>query len=259
MIDLASVRAFLFDLDGVFFVGKEPIRGGRETIEFLRARNIPCRFTTNTTTRSLDTMFGELVEMGLPIEKSEVFTAPRAAVKFLQEQRSPSIHLVLNENTSRDFAEFPPEEHYPKYIVIGDIGDRWDYALMNRLFGMVMDGATILALHKGRYWQVADGLRMDIGAFITGLEYVTNKPAVVVGKPMESFFRLALEDLGFNANEVVMVGDDLYNDIEGAQKAGMRAVLVRTGKFRETVTAESSVTPDLIIDSIADLPRLMAN
>ncbi len=259
MIDFRTVRAFLFDLDGVFFVGKEPIRGGREAIEFLHSRSIPCRFTANTTTRSLDTMYGELVEMGLPIEKSEVFTAPRAAVRFLRQQGSPAIHLVLNENTSRDFDEFPREEHYPKYILIGDIGDRWDYALMNRLFGIVMDGATILALHKGRYWQVADGLRMDIGAFITGLEYVTNKPAVVVGKPSTSFFRLALEDLGLNANEVVMVGDDLYNDIEGAQKAGMRAVLVRTGKFRETVTAESSVTPDLIIDSIADLPRLMAN
>lgn len=258
MIDLASVRGFLFDLDGVFFVGKEPIPGGREAIEYLHARTIPCRFTTNTTTRSLDTMYGELVEMGLPIEKAEVFTAPRAAVRFLREQGSPSIHLVLNDNTSRDFAEFPKDDRKPTYIVIGDIGDRWDYPLMNRLFAMIMDGATILALHKGRYWQTKDGLRMDIGAFITGLEYVTNKPAVVVGKPSESFFRLALNDLGCLPDEVVMVGDDLYNDIEGAQKAGMRAILVRTGKYRETVTVESSVKPEMIIDSIADFPRLLA-
>ncbi|MBK7141169.1 MAG: TIGR01458 family HAD-type hydrolase [bacterium] len=257
MIDFSTVRAFLFDLDGVFFVGKEPIRGGREAIEFLHARNIPCRFTTNTTTRSLDTMYGELVEMGLPIEKSEVFTAPQAAVRFLRQQGSPPIHLVLNENTSRDFAEFPREEHYPKYIVIGDVGDRWDYPLMNRLFGLIMDGATILALHKGRYWQVRDGLRMDIGAFIAGLEYVTSKPALVVGKPSRSFFELALGDLGCPPDQVVMVGDDLYNDIEGAQQAGMRAVLVRTGKFRESVTEGSSVKPDLIIDSIADLPGML--
>jgi HAD superfamily hydrolase (TIGR01458 family) len=257
MIDFSSAKAFLFDLDGVFFVGKEPIRGGRKAIEFLHARNIPCRFTTNTTTRSLDTMYGELIKMGLPIEKSEVFTAPQAAVRFLRQQGSPPIHLILNDNCSHDFAEFPREDHYPKFIVIGDIGDRWDYSLMNRLFGLVMDGATILALHKGRYWQRPDGLRMDIGAFITGLEYVTSKPAVVVGKPSSSFFQLAIDDLKYQPGEVVMIGDDLYNDIEGAQKAGMRAILVRTGKYRDSVTSESTVKPDLIIDSIADLPSLL--
>ncbi len=199
----------------------------------------------------------ELIEMGLPIEKSEVFTAPQAAVQFIRQQGSPPIHLVLNDNCSRDFAEFPREDHYPKFIVIGDIGDQWDYPLMNRLFGLVMDGATILALHKGRYWQRPDGLRMDIGAFITGLEYVTNKPAVVVGKPSSSFFQLALEDMNCKPAEVVMVGDDLYNDIEGAQKAGMQAILVRTGKYRDSVTSESTVKPDLLIDSIADLPSLL--
>ncbi len=257
MLDLSTVRGFLFDIDGVFCVGEQAIPGAAETLSFLISRHIPCRFTTNTTTRSLETMHAELAAMGLSLNRDDIFTAPHAAVKFLRNEGSPSIHLVLNSNTSSEFAEFPKDDRHPKYIVVGDIGDGWNYPLMNRLFAMVMDGASLLALHKGRYWQVAEGLRMDIGAFIAGLEYVTGKTAVVVGKPSESFFRLALDDLGLPPDEVVMVGDDLYNDIDGAQRAGLRAVLVRTGKFRAGITADSPVKPDLIIDSIAELPKLL--
>ena len=117
---------------------------------------------------------------------------------------------------------------------------------MNKVFGMVIRGAEMVALHKGRYWQMEDGLRMDIGAFVAGLEYVTGKSATVIGKPSESFFSLVLEDLGLGAGEVVMIGDDIINDIQGAQKAGMQAVLVKTGKYRPELVETSDVKPDLI-------------
>lgn len=259
MLHLASkdIHAFLFDLDGVFYIGKEAIPGAPQVINYLRQYEVPCRFTTNTTTRGIDTLHGELQSMGLPVTKRDIFTAPQAAVKYLRQQGSPSVHLVLNENTSQEFAEFQRNDKSPDVIVIGDIGNGWNYDLMNRLFNMVMNGSRIVALHKGRYWQVADGLRMDIGAFIAGLEYTTSKTATVIGKPSSEFFRLALDDLGCKAEQVAMVGDDLYNDIEGAQNAGMAGILVKTGKYREEVTMSSQVKPDLIIGSIAELPALL--
>ncbi len=89
---LSNIRGFLFDLDGVFFVGDKVILGGAEVIRLLTKRGFPCRFTTNTTTRSLDTMYRELLAMGLPIEKSEIFSAPQAGVRFL---RAPGESIVL--------------------------------------------------------------------------------------------------------------------------------------------------------------------
>lgn len=252
---LSDIRGFLFDLDGVFFVGDKVIPGGAEVIRHLKDRNIPCRFTTNTTTRSLETMCREIQKMGLPMEKSEIFSAPQAGVRFLRSQGSPSCYFLLNDDARRDFAEFTENRVDPRYVVVGDIGDGWNYELLNLVFQMLMSGAEILALHKGRYWQMPDSLRMDIGAFVAGLEYVTGKTATVVGKPAKEFFDLALADIGVTADRAVMIGDDIESDIGGAQRAGMKGVLVRTGKYRQELVARSPVKPDLIIASIADLTK----
>lgn len=254
---LEHCRGLLFDLDGVFFVGRSAIPGAAETINFLKSRNIPRRYTTNTTTRSRKTLHAELRGMGLEIEEAEIITAPYAALLHLRRLGLPRTRLLLMEDTLGDFSEIPQDSADPEVIVMGDIGNRWNYDLLNELFRSIMNGAQMIALHKGRYWQVEDGLRMDIGAFIAGLEYVTGKQAEVIGKPSREFFELALADAALKPEETAMIGDDLENDIHGAQNAGMTGVLVRTGKFREEITANSSVIPDLIIDSIADLPTLL--
>jgi ribonucleotide monophosphatase NagD (HAD superfamily) len=52
-----------------------------------------------------------------------------------------------------------------------------------------------------------------------------------------------------------MVGDDLETDVAGARGVGMRAVLVRTGKFRPDSVEQSRIQPDGIVSSIAHLPE----
>jgi HAD superfamily hydrolase (TIGR01458 family) len=108
-----------------------------------------------------------------------------------------------------------------------------------------------------RYWRAEDGLRLDVGAFVRALEYAAGRTAVVVGKPDPAFYATAVDALGLEAGQVVMVGDDIRNDVEGAQRAGLTGVLVRTGKFSASdLTAE--ISPDAVLDSIADLPRWWA-
>ena len=94
---------------------------------------------------------------------------------------------------------------------------------------------------------------MDIGAIVTGLEYATGKKATTLGKPNKEFFQAALDDLGCSSKDVIMVGDDLINDIGGAQALGIKSVLVKTGKYRKEILEKSDIIPDAIIDSIADL------
>ena len=252
---LSNVKGLLIDLDGVVYVGDAAIKGAVETIKSLRQKNLTCRFLTNTTTRSLDSLHKKLTGLGLPIEKGEILSATHAGVLYLRRQGRPSCHLLLTDDPKRDFAEFPENNTNPDYVVVGDLAKSWNYDIMNRAFNMIINGAALLALHKGRYWQTEEGLRMDIGAFVAGLEYVSGRDAVVIGKPSPEFFRTALSDMGLSADEVVMVGDDIHNDIGGAQKAGHRAVLVRTGKYRHDLVEQAGIEPDLIIDSIADLPQ----
>jgi ribonucleotide monophosphatase NagD (HAD superfamily) len=97
---------------------------------------------------------------------------------------------------------------------------------------------------------------MSVGAFASALEYATGQQAIVVGKPSRDFFELGVRDMGLTPEQVAMVGDDIDSDIGGAQRAGMKGILVRTGKYREHLVAQSAVKPDLILDSVAAIAGL---
>ncbi|MFQ5500113.1 MAG: TIGR01458 family HAD-type hydrolase [Candidatus Zixiibacteriota bacterium] len=257
-LDLSTIRVFLFDLDGTLYVGDRLIDGAVELLTHVKRSGRLCRFVTNTTTRSLDSLFRKLKDFGLPVKKEELFCPARAAQLFLRQQKSSRLFLVVEPETACDFAEFEQVSENPDFVVIGNYSNRWTYDLLNRMFKMIMAGAEILALHRGRYWQVEDGLRLDIGAFVTGLEYASGKKAHVMGKPSESFYQMALDDLGLEPEQVVMVGDDIASDIGGSQAVGMRGILVKTGKYRHDLIERSSVQPDMVIDSIASLMSIMS-
>ncbi|HUU45451.1 MAG TPA: TIGR01458 family HAD-type hydrolase [Acidobacteriota bacterium] len=255
-IALAGITGLLLDLDGVFFVGRELLPGAVAALQYLRTGGIPFRFTTNTTTSSRTSLAEKIGALGLEIAPEEIVSAPFAAVLHLRQLGKPRCRLVVSDAIRETFAEFPESSDRPEAIVIGDIGSRWNYDLLNELFRQIMDGAALVALHKGRYWQEPEGLRLDIGVFVAGLEYVTGKTATVIGKPSAEFYRLAVGTLARPPQEVAMLGDDILSDVGGAQRAGLKGVLVTTGKYRPETTTASGVTPDAVLESIAHLPEL---
>ncbi len=252
-------KGLLIDLDGVIYVENQLIAGARETIDFLKKKDIPYRFMTNTTVKSVGNLHQKLLDLGIPADKDEIISPPRIAAQFLRQQGYPTCFKVLLDEAKEDFSEFEEDKINPDYIVVGKIKDRWNYDLMNKLFQMIVNGSTLLALHKDRYTETSNGLQIEFGAFIAGLEYATDKKAVVIGKPTLTFYQMALKDIGLNADDAVMFGDDLISDIQGAQNAGIKGVLVQTGKYREELIKQSPIEPDGIISSIAEVPRLFGN
>ncbi len=250
---LGAIQGLLADMDGVWFVGNSPVPGAVDALARLRDRGLPVRFVTNTTTRTAEQLAGKMRRMGFAVSAEEFVTTPVTAARWLRAAGVRSIRPVVVDEIREEFAAFDTSGR-PEAIVIGDVGSAWNYDLMNELFRDIMGGAAIVALHRGRFWQVEDGLRLDIGAIVAGLEYATGKTATVIGKPSREMFGAALDSIGLRAADVVMVGDDVHMDIAGAQRAGIRGVLVRTGKYRDDLVAASGVTPDLVIDSIASLP-----
>ena len=250
---LEGVKGFLFDLDGVLVQDGKPIPGAIETLRILEEQDIPFRVLTNRTTRSQDSLFEYMQVRGFPLKKEEIFSAPQAAVHFLGLKDNPSCFLVIREGAKKDFSAFPQTDDHPEYVILGDMGDHWDYNILNNIFRMVMDGATLIALHKGRYWREKGALRMDIGVFVAGLEYITGKEALVMGKPSPHFFNMALDDLGMQPHEVAMLGDDILSDVGGAQKMGLTGILVMTGKYSKQHDHHYDVAPDITLPSVAEL------
>lgn len=254
---MTKFRGLLFDLDGVFFVGDQLLPGACETLELLRSRRIPFRIITNTTTCSRATLIKRVRGMGLPLEIDDLINAAHAATLYLRALERPRCRFVVCPDTRTEFAEFADVKDKPDYIVLGDIEDQVDYALLNSLFNQIMNGAELIALHKGRFWQTTEGLKVDLGLFVAGLEFATGRTATVIGKPSPMIFAAALREMGVAAADCAMIGDDLHNDVGGAQSAGIRGILTRTGKYRPGYENSGEVRPDHIIDSLAELWQLV--
>lgn len=253
----SPVNGLLVDLGGTVEVEGEPLSGALEAIGLLRRRGKRLLFLSNTTTEPRDALRERLSSRGLAVQSDELLTPAAAASRLLAARPGATCLLLVRDEIRDEFAGLPESEDHPDYLVVGDIGNRWSYDLMDRLFHLVMGGAKIVALHKGRFWETARGLALDIGAFVAGLEYAAGVVAEVVGKPSRAYFEQAIAAAALPVEELRIVGDDIDSDIGGAQAIGLRGVLVRTGKYREEYARRSTVTPWREIDSFADLPALL--
>lgn len=259
--------AVLLDLDGTLYVGGEPIAGAREAVERLRRARIPLRVVTNSTRRSRAQLAAHLRALGFAFEPEEIFNAPAAAAAWLRANDSRSVLPLLAREAWEDLAGLTivaPPDSRPDAVVVGDMGDELTFAALNRAFRALLGGASLVACQRNRCWQEPDGLTLDAGPFVAALEYAAGVEGVVVGKPAQPFFRMAvasLENAGAGAilagETVLMVGDDLDSDVGGAQAADLRGVLVKTGKFRPSDFEGSNVVPDLTLDSIEQLPAAL--
>lgn len=252
------IKGFLLDLDGVLYVDRQLIPGAADALRFLRERGLPLRFITNTSTQTPEALQQKLAGLGIAAEPGEIFSAVTATVQYLRDLGSPSLHLVVQDAVRPAFAGFPLDSRTPDFVVLADIGDAWSYALLNQVFNLLMGGARLVCLHRNKYWQTAEGLHMDIGAFVAGLEYVSATRALVMGKPAAAFFQQALASLQLSAAEVAIVGDDVEVDIGGGQAAGLAGILVQTGKYRDALVRQSGIVPRHTLPSIAALPLLVA-
>jgi HAD superfamily hydrolase (TIGR01458 family) len=252
-----SAFGALLDIDGVLYIGDQPIAGAHEAFSELRRLSAGVRLVTNTTSRPRRAVHAHLVELGFDVEPQEVLTPAAMAVRHCQERGYHAVAALVSESLLEDLVALEPfaQGDGADAVILGDLGDGFTADVLNGAFRMLMDGAELVALQHNRYWRRSDGLALDVGAYAAALEYATGRDALVVGKPAAAFFLAAMADMGLE--RAVMVGDDVEADVGGAMAAGLPAVLVRTGKYREDALT-ARVTPTAIVDSIADVPDLFA-
>jgi HAD superfamily hydrolase (TIGR01458 family) len=255
------MTAILLDIDGVLHVSGEAVPGGGEAVRALRADGHRLRFVTNNTTRARERLADDLRGLGVELGTDELTTTPVVAAGLLAGKR---VLALTMEAVRADLAErVELVERDAEVVLLGgadesdESGRVFSYENLNRAFAELDAGARLVCLHKNRWWQTSGGPLLDSGAFVAGLEYAAGVEAEVVGKPTRAYFDAAVAELGAAAGEAVMVGDDVEADIGGAKAAGLRAVLVRTGKFREESLAAASPQPDGVVASIVDVPAFL--
>jgi len=256
--DVENMKAILFDLDGVFYQGDNEIKDAHTVSTWVKENKIPHLFVTNTTSRPRSALINKLAGFGIETDKKHILTPSLAAVHWLKQHGiTENIALFVPDATRSEFSELTvsssPQE--VNAVVLGDLGKQWDFDTLNQAFRflMVKPQPEFIALGMTRYWQAEDGLRLDVAPFIVALEYASGVKATILGKPAEAFYQAALNLLNVEADQTLMIGDDIRGDIQGAQQAGLKALLVKTGKFRDS-DLDGDINPDAVLDSVLDLP-----
>ena len=223
----------------------------------MRAAGLMLRFVTNTTSHSRAATLQKLSALGFEVGPDELITPALLALQHCRERGHRRVALLMTDEVKAEFSELEESEHEPDAVIVGDLGERFAYDVLNRAFRHLLAGAELIALQKNRYWLREDGLCLDVGPFVAALEYAAACEAHVVGKPAPAFFGHVLAGAGTAPDETLMVGDDIESDIGGALGAGLAAILVRTGKYRAEAVLASGIQPTATVDSIADVPGVV--
>ncbi len=251
------MAAILLDLDGVLHVSGDAISGAAEAVAELRSRGHRLRFVTNNTTRTRVALADDLRRVGIELDDTELQTTTAAAGRALAGKRVLAL-VMASLVDDLDGIELVGEG--ADAVLLGgadeteETGRVFSYMNLARAFAELELGADLYCLHKNRWWQTSRGPLLDSGAFVAGLEYAAGVEATVLGKPSPAYFEAALAALDAEPALTWMVGDDIDVDIAGAQHFGLKTVLVRTGKFRPESLEQSTVVPDAVLSSIANLP-----
>ena len=292
---LRGIRALLIDIDGVLVLRGKAIPGGDTALATLAAAGIPYRLATNTSAMSRRSIAAHLTSVGVPVEPEEIISAASAAADHVAirhpggrifllttrdgrtEFEGRGLHLMADEETNRLLSaevERPatgapqpsaaPSPGPADAVVIGDASDAMTFRDLDRAFGLIRLGADFIAMHRNRWWLTQRGTTLDAGALVAGLEYSAERRATLTGKPSPTFFAAGVRALApevgrprLRRHEVLMVGDDLWNDVLGAQRAGLRGAFVNSGKHGDAELADAARRrrgggrPDFVADDLA--------
>ncbi|WP_200762162.1 TIGR01458 family HAD-type hydrolase [Nitrosophilus alvini] len=248
-----KVKGVLLDIAGVLYEGDREIKGAAGILEKLK-KSYQVRLVTNTSRNTPESVYKKLVNMGFGVKRDEIFTALDAARRVVAES-GKGAYMVMTDEAEEFFKDIIKEDI--KYVIVADAYNNFTYERLNKAFRKLLEGAELLAVAKNRYFKDKDGkLSMDAGGFVKALEYAAETKATIVGKPSPLFFENAIKSMGLGKDEVIMVGDDIESDIKGAQDIGIKAVLVKTGKYKPEVL-DKGIKPDFIIEDITCLPSVL--
>ncbi len=255
VLELRSLRGFIFDLDGCVYTGNTLVPGVQEFLRELRQKGCRILFLTNNSREGGEELQAKLARLGVPAPREEVLSAVEIVGPLIRDRYGPSPILAIGaERLCQLLREaghsLLPLEAYreARVVVVGHDFD-FDYRKLTAAARAVAAGAAFLAVN------LDPRLPVEAGEFYPGCgaqaEAVATAAGVrpeVVGKPMPHIFRVALSRLGVPPGEAAMIGDSLTSDVGGAQAVGLRTIWlapsgVEPGKIR----------PDLVIHGFEEL------
>lgn len=256
---MTQVKGVIFDIDGTLILNNQPLPGATDAVNGLRNMGVQLRFVTNTTGRTPEQLGKALRELGFEVQDSEVLTSVGACVHFLKQNYvGKAGYLAIPEKIEGQFAGIAQTTENPAFVVMGDLDERFDYDMLNRVFNYMRNGAQLITFHRNRFFFRDGKTWLDSGAFTLALEQSCDQEAIVTGKPAPQMFQGALQSMDLPEKKVIVIGDDVTSDILGAKQAGLQGFLVTTGKFKPEQMRVHGLSSECLLHNVGDVITMCA-
>ncbi len=247
--------AVVLDLDGVVYLGKEGVPGAGRALAGIEQRGYRVVFCTNNSSRARAAAARKIRDAtGYPAQIDQVFSSAMAAAHLLRNDRPRSLVVGgqgIVEALGSIGAQVVDDWRMAEAVVVG-FAPHLTYDLLKHACMAVWAGARLVATNTDPCFPSHDGMWPAAGSIVAAIEYATGQQAEPAGKPHPTMIETITDHLP--SGRIVMVGDQPATDLQLAHNAGWFSVLVLTGA---TKTPPSSPRPDAVLESIADVGRLL--
>jgi 4-nitrophenyl phosphatase len=254
MQTLATTTHLIIDMDGVLYLGDQPMRGLREFFAFLRERNIRFILATNNSTRTPQAYVEKLAGMGVTVSPEEILVSGQATARFLAREYAPGtrVHVFgmpsLRQAITEEGFVLADED---VQLVVASMDREVTYEKLKRATLLIRGGARFIATNLDPTNPSEEGLLPGTGSMIAALETASGTRAQAIGKPQPTMYQLAMEQMGASPETTAAIGDRVDTDILGGKKAGLTTICVLSGSSSRAEA--EAVETDLIFDDIAHL------
>lgn len=255
--------ALIIDLDGVVYLLNEPVPGSREAITQILEKGIPFVFLTNNSASTPEQYVGKLVKFGIEIKPSQVVTSSQAVGRYLdlKHEAEGSAAFVIGESglifelEARGISIVASSNAKEARFVFVGMDRRFDFEKLKSAVIAIRNGAEFIATNTDSTYPTPDGLWPGAGSIVAAVTTGSGKDPYVAGKPNPLIVEVALERMGAEAGETLLVGDRLETDILAGSEAGVDTMLVLTGISQVGDIESRGIQPTYVGDDLRALMK----
>ena len=257
---LESIKCFVVDMDGTFYLGNSLLPGAKEFAECVEKSGKRFFFFTNNSSHNEEECLGKLRKYGYDAKDGTVIISSHVTIDFLKRNREgKTVYLVGNKNLTGDFvkAEIPMTEEKPDIVVIG-FDTELTYEKLNKACNYIAQGAEYIVTHPDVNCPLKDGFMPDVGPHMAPIKASTGRePDLIMGQPYAYTVDYVTNRIGCKREEVAFVGDRLETDIAIGVKNGLKAVLVYTGVTTPEMYEKSDIKATAAFENIGELGKAL--
>lgn len=230
-MNMKEYKGYLIDLDGTMYKGAERIEGASEFVEYLKEKDLPFMYLTNNSSKTVDQIAEKLNQIGVRAKPEQVYTSSLATAEYISSKKEKARVIAIGEEglfdaLRQEGLELVQEE--ADFVVIG-IDREVNYEKLASACLEVRNGAAFISTNGDIAIPTERGLVPGNGALTSVVSVSTGVNPVFVGKPEPLIMSRALKRLGYNKEDVLMVGDNYNTDIKAGMTAGLDTLMVETG------------------------------